>query len=532
MRIFSEAARLEQQNCPFALAQIVKSQGSTPRRSAEMIVLPDGKTMGTIGGGMLERLVIEQAAEAIAQRKSRVFHGRMTRSGEDAVGADCGGMMEIFISVHGMRSRLVLVGAGHVNRAVAAAAAVLGFDLHVMDSYPESLQADRFPVGTQLIHLPNLGEACARIAIEADDFVLIATNSNDLEALQYFIQLPLRYLGLLASRRKVLEFKKTLRLQGVAEDALQRLHAPVGLNIGAETPEEIAISVLAEMLQVKHRIDVDAMQDPPEAKRGELVVIRGAGDIASGVAIRLVRCGYRVVMLEIAQPTAIRRSAAFAQAVFDESFTVEDLTARLVATAQEALDLTLRGEIALLVDPQAGTLAALSPNYLVDAILAKENLGTHKTMAPITIALGPGFTAGDDCDAVIETNRGHRLGRVILSGSAEPNTGIPGEIAGKSDLRVVRAPCAGVFRSSVALGDLIVQGALMGQVGDTAVTAPLTGMVRGLLQDGLQVTARFKIGDINPRGAKADYLSASDKAMAIGGGVLEAMLRLREKVSA
>ena len=134
---------------------------------------------------MLERLVIEQAAEAIAQRKSRVFHGRMTRSGEDAVGADCGGMMEIFISVHGMRSRLVLVGAGHVNRAVAAAAAVLGFDLHVMDSYPESLQADRFPVGTQLIHLPNLGEACARIAIEADDFVLIATNSNDLEALQY-----------------------------------------------------------------------------------------------------------------------------------------------------------------------------------------------------------------------------------------------------------------------------------------------------------------------------------------------------------
>ena len=237
-------------------------------------------------------------------------------------------------------------------------------------------------------------------------------------------------------------------------------------------------------------------------------------------------------MLEIAQPTAIRRSAAFAQAVFDESFTVEDLTARLVATAQEALDLTLRGEIALLVDPQAGTLAALSPNYLVDAILAKENLGTHKTMAPITIALGPGFTAGDDCDAVIETNRGHRLGRVILSGSAEPNTGIPGEIAGKSDLRVVRAPCAGVFRSSVALGDLIVQGALMGQVGDTAVTAPLTGMVRGLLQDGLQVTARFKIGDIDPRGAKADYLSASDKAMAIGGGVLEAMLRLREKVSA
>jgi len=268
------------------------------------------------------------------------------------------------------------------------------------------------------------------------------------------------------------------------------------------------------------------------AQRNELVVIRGAGDIASGVAIRLVRCGYRVVMLEIAQPTAIRRSVAFAQAVFEGSFTVEDLTAKLVATAQEALDLTLRGEIGLLVDPQARSLGALGPGYLIDAILAKENLGTNKRMAPITIALGPGFSAGDDCDAVVETNRGHRLGRVILSGVAEPNTGIPGEIAGKSDLRVVRAPCAGVFRSCVALGDLIAQGAQLGQVGDTPVTASLAGMVRGLLQDGLQVTARFKIGDIDPRGEKADYLTASDKAMAIGGGVLEAMLRLRRMATA
>ena len=268
------------------------------------------------------------------------------------------------------------------------------------------------------------------------------------------------------------------------------------------------------------------------AQRNELVVIRGAGDIASGVAIRLVRCGYRVVMLEIAQPTAIRRSVAFAQAVFEGSFTVEDLTAKLVATAQEALDLTLRGEIGLLVDPQARSLGALGPGYLIDAILAKENLGTNKRMAPITIALGPGFSAGDDCDAVIETNRGHRLGRVILSGVAEPNTGIPGEIAGKSDLRVVRAPCAGVFQSWVALGDLIAQGAQLGQVGDTPVTVSMAGMVRGLLQDGLQVTARFKIGDIDPRGEKADYLTASDKAMAIGGGVLEAMLRLRRMATA
>jgi len=267
-------------------------------------------------------------------------------------------------------------------------------------------------------------------------------------------------------------------------------------------------------------------------QRIELVVIRGAGDIASGVAIRLARCGYRVVMLEIGQPTAIRRSAAFAQAVFDGLTTVENLTARLVETASEALDVTALSGIALLVDPQATSLGALGPDYLIDAILAKKNLGTHRNMAPITIGLGPGFTAGDDCDAVIETNRGHRLGRVILSGAAEPNTGIPGEIAGKSDLRVVRAPCAGVFRARVALGDLVTQGSQMAQVGDTAVIAPMAGMVRGLLHDGLQVTAQFKIGDIDPRGQKADYLSASDKALAIGGGVLEAMLCLRKKVLA
>ena len=284
----------------------------------------------------------------------------------------------------------------------------------------------------------------------------------------------------------------------------------------------------AEMLQVKHMIGEDATQDTLSAKHCELVVIRGAGDIASGVAIRLLRCGLRIVMLEIAQPTAIRRSVAFAQAVFDGSAEVEGLKARLVATAQQALDVTLLGEIALLVDPQAASLDALGPSYLVDAILAKKNLGTHKNMAPVTIALGPGFAAGSDCDAVIETNRGHRLGRVILSGVTEPNTGIPGEIAGKSDLRVVRAPCAGVFRSLVALGDLVTSGAPLAWVGDTLVIAPLAGMVRGLLHDGLQVTERFKIGDIDPRGEKADHLSASDKALAIGGGVLEAMLRLRK----
>ena len=356
--------------------------------------------------------------------------------------------------------------------------------------------------------------------------MLIATNSQDKEALTYCIEQPLRYLGLLASRRKVLSFAQGLRAQGVSEESLRRLYSPVGLNLGAETPEEIAISVLAEILQVKHGAQGRSMKDSLFPKRSKLVLIRGSGDIATGIAIRLFRSGFHIVMLDVAQPTAIRRSVAFAQAVFDGEMTVEGVTARLAPNVREAMGFVSRGEIPVLVDPDAALLSELQPGYLVDAILAKKNLGTTKGMAPVTIALGPGFSAGDDCDAVIETNRGHHLGRVILEGPAQANTGTPGEIAGQGARRVVRAPCAGVMHCHVALGDLVEAGALLAHVGDTPVFATLAGMVRGLLTDGLDVPEQFKIGDIDPRGATADYLTVSDKARAIGGGVLEAMLYL------
>lgn len=529
MSIFSEAARLEKENNPFALAQIIESHGSTPRHTGQMIVLPDRTIYGTIGGGMVERLVIDEAIEAIAERKARVFQGRMSRTGEDAVGSDCGGSMKIYIDVHGLRPRLILLGAGHVNRAVARAAVPLGFDLHVVDTYAGSLNPELFPAGAHLLHAESLSAAWAALKLNADDFVLIATNSQDREALTYLIEQPLRYLGLLASRRKVLSFAHDLREQGVSEDALRRLHSPVGLDLGAETPEEIAISILAEILQVKKGAIGRSMKDSLFPKRDKLVVIRGSGDIATGIAIRLYRAGFRIVMLDVAKPTAIRRSVAFAQAVFDGQMTVEDVTARLAPNVREAMGFVSRGEIPVLVDPEAALLRELQPGYLVDAILAKRNLGTTRDMAPITIALGPGFTAGEDCDAVIETNRGHNLGRVILEGPAQPNTGTPGEIAGQGALRVVRAPCAGVMRCRVALGDLVEAGDLLAHVGESPVFSPLSGMVRGLLTDGIEVTERFKIGDIDPRGAAADYLTVSDKARAIGGAVLEAVLCLGGK---
>ncbi|WP_205939932.1 selenium-dependent molybdenum cofactor biosynthesis protein YqeB [Escherichia coli] len=361
MNIFTEAAKLEEQNCPFAMAQIVDSRGSTPRHSAQMLVRADGSIVGTIGGGMVERKVIEESLQALQERKPRLFHGRMARNGADAVGSDCGGAMSVFISVHGMRPRLVLIGAG---------------------------------------------------------------------------------------------------------------------------------------------------------------------DIASGVALRLYHAGFKVIMLEVEKPTVIRCTVAFAQAVFDGEMTVEGVTARLATSSAEAMKLTERGFIPVMVDPTCSLLDELKPLCVVDAILAKQNLGTRADMAPVTIALGPGFTAGKDCHAVIETNRGHWLGQVIYSGCAQENTGVPGNIMGHTTRRVIRAPAAGIMRSNVKLGDLVKEGDVIAWIGEHEIKAPLTGMVRGLLNDGLAVVGGFKIGDIDPRGETADFTSVSDKARAIGGGVLEALMML------
>ncbi len=270
MNIFSEAARLEAQNCPFALAQIVESRGSTPRHSAQMLIRADGTIVGTIGGGMVERKVIDEALEAMAEKASRMFHGRMARSGTDAVGSDCGGAMSVFISVHCQRPRLVLVGGGHVNRAVAQGAALLGFDIVVTDIHSASLDPQLFPPTARLVHAESFAAAVERLAVGADDFVLIATNNKDREALDKLIDRPVAWLGLLASRRKVQVFLRQLRESGVAEEHIARLHAPVGYNIGAETPHEIAVSVLAEILQIKNHAPGGLMmpvyQDSEEQK--------------------------------------------------------------------------------------------------------------------------------------------------------------------------------------------------------------------------------------------------------------------------
>jgi len=258
------------------------------------------------------------------------------------------------------------------------------------------------------------------------------------------------------------------------------------------------------------------------------VVVKGGGDLGAGVAYRLHRCGFRVVVTETEQPTVIRRAVAFASAVYEGAVTVDGVTARLVEDDAGIAACWEAGEAAVLVDPQAAVIERLRPDAVVDAILAKRNLGTRITDAPVVVALGPGFVAGVDCHAVVETNRGHNLGRVLLEGSAEPNTGVPGSVGGESARRVLRAPQDGVFRAVRAIGDMVQVGEVVAHVDDAPVRSQLDGVVRGLLHDGLPVHTGMKSGDVDPRGVVSHCFTISDKALAVGGGVVEAILHLRQ----
>lgn len=257
-----------------------------------------------------------------------------------------------------------------------------------------------------------------------------------------------------------------------------------------------------------------------------LVVIRGAGDIATGIALRLWRSGCNIIMLELPKPTAIRRTVCFSQAVHCGTWQVEGVEARLAADSREALALAWQGRIALLADPEGCSLSALSPDAVVDAILAKRNLGTTMGQAPVVIGVGPGFTAGVDCHAVVETMRGHDLGRVLYHGSAMADTGIPGEIAGCRAERLLRAPADGVFHRILEIGDRVAPGDIAAEVGGLPMRCAIGGILRGILEDGTEVFAGMKSGDVDPRGIPDYCTRVSDKAMAVGGGVLEAVLRL------
>ena len=257
-----------------------------------------------------------------------------------------------------------------------------------------------------------------------------------------------------------------------------------------------------------------------------LILIRGAGDLASGIALRLHHAHMKIVMTDLPRPSAIRRTVCFSQAILFGSMRVEDVTARRAESPEDALRITAAGDIAVLADPQAACIAALKPDAVVDAILAKRNLGTRITDAPCVVGVGPGFTAGTDCHAAVETMRGHYLGRVITDGSPLTNTNIPGLIGGFAGERVLRAPADGVFHQLLEIGAQVRAGDIAGEVEGVPMLCHIDGILRGILADGTPLIKGMKAGAVDPRGERKYCDTVSDKALAVGGGVLQAILQI------
>jgi len=256
-----------------------------------------------------------------------------------------------------------------------------------------------------------------------------------------------------------------------------------------------------------------------------IIIIKGAGEMATGVACRLYRANFRrILMLETPSPLAVRRRVSFCEAIHEQTMVVEGIEAIRIAAESDLVAAWRAGKIAVQVDPQGESIGRYEPDVLIDATLAKRNLGLSIAYAPLVIALGPGFEAGRDCHVVIETNRGHDLGRLLVTGAAAADTGIPGNIGGYTKERVIRAPADGLFTTERQIGELVRKGEVVGRAGATDVGATIDGILRGLIRPGSTVTRGLKIGDIDPRGDAGYCDTISEKARALGGAVLEAIL--------
>lgn len=262
----------------------------------------------------------------------------------------------------------------------------------------------------------------------------------------------------------------------------------------------------------------------------DIIIVRGGGDIASGAIQKLSRSGFKVLVLEIKEPSSIRRKVSFSEALYEGQVTVEGLTAVQVRDTYDIHKVWKMNNIPIVADPDGKYINILKPDVVVDAILAKKNLGTNMGMAPITIGLGPGFEAGKDVDAVIETNRGHNLGRLILKGKASEDTGVPGVIGGYSKERVIYSPYCGVISNVKEIGDIVKAGEVIAYVAGHPVKAAINGVLRGLIRNNREIKAGLKIADVDPRlSERKNCYTISDKARNIGGAVLEAVLYLKNQ---
>ncbi len=442
--LFQKAATLQASHTPFVMVTIIKSLGSTPRHHGKMLVQTNGSIEGTIGGGPAEARAIKEALNRLESGESgmakyvlnRVADASGTASSPEAIqpahpvalasggtgdisgtGAssaevlpmECGGGLELLFEVYGKASTLVLIGGGHVNFEIGQLGHRLGYRIVVVDSRAEFSSSERFPFAWKCITSENAEELFSQVSLGSHDAIIIATPNHDESSLRQILNkinsldTPLGFLGMIGSRNKVLRIKQRLLADGFTPAQVKALRSPVGLDIGAETPEEIAVSVMAEVMSVMH----GTTAKPLSQKFADLVVVRGGGDLASGVIHKLFRAGMPVVVLEQEQPTVIRRTVSFAEAVFQGQTTVEGVTARRIENPAEFRQVLDAGQVPVLVDPDMQLVKRIKPTVLIDATLAKRNMGISKDLAGKVLALGPGFEAGKDVNMVIETSRGH-----------------------------------------------------------------------------------------------------------------------------
>ncbi len=512
---------------PVALATIVETRRSVPRHAgSKMLVWADNRCSGSVGGGEMEARVIAEARLALADGQTRLLRYELLDPGSGDPGV-CGGEVTVYVEPHVPDPTVLVVGCGHVGREVASLAHWLGFRVVATDDRPEMVTSDQLPDADILITGPVTDAIGAVRAGETHAVVVTRSMRVDLDVLPPLLAAGMRSVGVIGSGRRWLSTRDQLLARGVRACDLDRVRTPIGLALSAETPREIAMSILAEVVAL-HRGAEEAAR-ALSARCGQadcadtLVLLRGGGDLATGVAWRLTRAGFPVVVCELEHPLTVRRPVALSSAVADGRVDVEGMVG-VRATASEAIGLAQQGLVPVLVSPG---LPALPAQVVVDARMAKRALDTSTGDATFVVALGPGYTAGLDAHAVIETMRGPHLGRVLWTGSAAPDTGTPGEVAGHGPERVLRAPAEGAARWQARIGDLVEAGAVLGTVGGREVRSPFAGVIRGLIAEGTVVPADLKVGDVDPR-AGTDWREISDKALAVGGGVLEAILAWRQ----
>ena len=362
-RIFEKAALCEKKNMAFALVTIAGVKGTVPRKRGRMLVDEKGNTVSTIGGYEIERKCAEAALQCIAEGKSRMIAIPVRDKGE----------MSVMIDVVNRIRKAYIIGFGHVGQAVAGCLYRLGYAIYIYDDSPDTVYENAVEV--------NIGyEKLSSLSLDEHSCLIITTSEKDY-ALESIDWSRAFYVGAISSRS---------RIAAKRSDASSPLCIPMGYDTGAETPEEIAVSVAAEVMKFYNRAGGLSLYE----RRRRLVVVRGAGDLATGTIIRLTRAGYDVLCLEIEKPTQVRRNVSFAEAVYEKEWTVDGLTCRLIDSWRECFRAFDEGVVPLLTDESGECIKQLEPSVVIDAVIAKKNLGTHIDMAPLTIALGPGFEAG------------------------------------------------------------------------------------------------------------------------------------------